>query len=137
LPSPLKSPTPATDQPGDVADERGGWIQDLRRAHLPDCIVTIAVGPQDVGHAVAVEVSDTSDRPAGDGGEKSGGGVRDLGAVHQPDRQVVAGVAPQDVGVAIAVEVASADDCPLRIGHIGDERHGGVQDLGATHQPDG
>src|SRR5438874_1249404 len=78
--------------------------------HLPKDRGAVDVAPDDVGLAVAVEVTDPLDLPVGrDGAEVE---IRDLrAAIHLPKhRLTVARAPPQDVGAKIAVEVAGALD---------------------------
>ena len=84
---------------------------------LPSQSVTVAVvvAPQDVGHAVAVEVAGADDVPVGDDIDVEVRAVAGEAAVRlaQPvgDGAVVG--APQDVGLAVAVEVAGAGHLPV------------------------
>src|SRR5208282_3861312 len=119
------------------ADVRGGGIQDRGAVHQPDRHVAGRVAPQNVAHAVAVEVAGADDRPGGrHGGDVRGGGVQDRGAVHLPDRHVAGRIVPKQVGIAVAVEVVLPDDRPGAGRYRGDVRGGGVQDRGSIHQPD-
>src|SRR5208283_1318194 len=118
-------------------DVRGGGVQDRGAVHLPDRHVAGRVAPQNVAHAVAVEVAGADDRPCGrHGGDVRRGGIQDRGAVHLPDRHVAGRVVPKQVGIAVAVEVALPDDRPSAGRYGGDVRGGGVQDRGSVHLPD-
>ncbi len=92
----------------------------------------LAVAPENVALAVAVEVAGLDDQPVG-GHRAEGPGLCHDPAVHQPDRHVAAAVAPEDVALAVAVEVAGSDDAPVG-GHRGGETCG--FDLHAVHEPD-
>src|SRR5208282_251155 len=70
-------------------DVRGGGVQDRGAVHQPDRHIAGRVAPENVAHAVAVEVAGADDRPGGrHGGDVRRGGVQDRGAVHLPDRHV-------------------------------------------------
>ena len=84
-------------------------LQDLRTVHEPDADVALIVHPEDVGLAVAIEVSGTGDRPV-ERDRAEAAALYDLCAVHQPHADIADGVAPENVALAVAIEVALADD---------------------------
>src|SRR5205823_8244809 len=104
--------------------------------HQPDVILASrGVAPQDVGLAVAVEVTDPLHLPGLVAQRVDRTRPGDRETVHQPD-VVLAGrsIAPQDVGLAIAVEVADPLHLPARGRiHEVDGTLGG--DAQPVHQP--
>src|ERR1700760_4315914 len=72
-----------------VSDERAVLIQDGGSVHLPDRHVARCVLPQDVAHAVPVEIAGAGDAPMGRHvGDERAILVQHRGAVHLPDRHV-------------------------------------------------
>ena len=76
----------------------------------------LIVEPENVGLAVAVEVSGSGDRPVERDAPKLPP-CTDLRAVHQPHADIAGGVAPENVALAVAIEVALADDRPVGASH--------------------
>ena len=135
LPSPLKSPVPLTCQLGPGLNGPTAPTVRLHAVHQPDRWRPIAVLPQDVGLAVAVEVAGALDLPARPRIERADG---THGHGFMPSISQIAGVPsllPQDVGLAVAVEVAGVLDLPARPRiERADGTHGHGVD--AVHQPD-
>src|SRR6266478_4216821 len=115
---------------GDISYPRR--LRDLRAVHQPDRHIAAGVMPENVAHAIAVEVPGSDDRP---GGRYTSDphDLRYLRAVHQTDRNIAADVAPENVALAVAVEVPGSDDRPGGR-HISDPH--GLRDLRAVHEPD-
>src|SRR5262245_62321812 len=101
------------DMPVRARIERAGGTErgHVGAIHQPDRRRAVAALPQDVGHAVAVEIGAAFDLPARPRVERTDGpGKRGAGAVHQPDRGRAVAALPEDVGLAVAVEVAAGLD---------------------------
>src|SRR6267378_1886166 len=87
-------------------------VLQMAAADLPDRGVAIVVAPQDVAHAVAVEVAAALDVPvAGDDAEVDRS--LQMSAADLPDEGVAVVVAPEDVAGEIGVEVAGVLDVPV------------------------
>src|ERR1700724_1652659 len=106
---------------------RGGAV------HQPNRGLAVGVLPQNVGVAVAVEVTDAGDAPARSRVRSNQRLAERGGAVHQPDCRLAIGVLPQDVGIAVAVEVTRADHLPARSRIATDRRL--VERRGPVHRP--
>ena len=113
LPSPLKSPV-ARDVPARSRVRQTPASNEAGAVHQPDRGRAVAVLPENVGLAVAVEVAGPRDVPARSRVRQSPAS-NEAGAVHQPDRELRAVIGlPENVGLAVAVEVASPRDVPVR-----------------------
>ena len=75
--------------------------------------------PDDIGFAVAVEITDADDFPVRVNGLRRYSENRrwtDVSSVHQPVRELTGGlILPDEIGFAVSVEIADADDLPVRV----------------------
>src|SRR5262249_39968412 len=82
-----------------------GRLDYLRAVHHPHRHIAAGVVPENVAHAVAVEVALSDDRPRGGGIGNDRSLLDPLRAGHHPYRHIAAGVAPENVALAVVVEV--------------------------------
>src|SRR5262249_2826535 len=74
-------------------------------------LAVVGVLPQDVGFAIAVEVTAANDVPLCSRiGKRTAG--NQCGPVHQPDRGRSISFLPENVSITIGVEIRRADDVP-------------------------
>src|SRR5438067_5430367 len=107
-------------------------LADPATGHVPDLHVVVAVDPDDVGGAVAVEIADPGDAPLGTHRADivEAGHVR---PVHRPDRHLTRGGNPQRIRPAVAVEVADRGDIPLAAHLAAGDAEGSQR--GSVHRP--
>ena len=90
-----------------------------RAVHLPHSDVAADVAPENVTHAVAVEVAGSDNRPMRLHSRQRGRVPSNRRAVHLPYCNIAAGVPPKNVALTVAVEVPASDDRPVG-GHLRD-----------------
>lgn len=118
LPSPSKSPVPATFQFRSRNQEDCLGSGEVGPIHQPDRVASgHRVTPQNVGLSIAVGITDTDNvliEIADDVADHlAGGKVR---ALHEPYHHLPSqAVVPQDIVCAISIEAARADNFPVNV----------------------